>query len=78
MPNASANDPARDGSWHDADRSLTAIPSFLSWSQTVTEPGHGRVRLAAVLRAGPGALSDRLGRTRTINMSRGRRALRGG
>jgi len=47
MPNASANDPARDGSWHDPGRSVTAIPSFLSWSQTVTEPGHGRVRLAA-------------------------------
>jgi hypothetical protein len=46
MPNASANDPARG--WLLArPRPLGhAISSFLSWSQTVTEPGHGRVRLA--------------------------------
>jgi len=30
-----------DGSWRDADRPVTAR---FSWSQTMTEPGHGRVR----------------------------------
>jgi hypothetical protein len=38
------------GSWHDADRSVTARRSLLSWSQTVAEPGHGRARGAAVRR----------------------------
>jgi hypothetical protein len=41
--------PPRAGSWHDADRSVTARRSSFSWSQTVAEPGHGRARSSACL-----------------------------
>jgi hypothetical protein len=45
------NGPAGAGSWHDADRSVTARRSFFSWSQTVAEPGQERARQVAVRRA---------------------------
>src|SRR5260370_20027904 len=54
MPDAGRRTPAQaappgDGSWRDADRSVTARLSFLSWSRTVTEPGHGRALRPAVI-----------------------------
>jgi hypothetical protein len=58
MPDASATTRPGAGSWHDADRSVTARRSLLSWSQTVAEPGHGRARGAAWTLAAASVVGD--------------------